>query len=56
MKKQKKKQHMLDVPQPQVQVGCTGWEEHSTLEAEQGELQSQEDRQGFEAHTLVESP
>lgn len=44
-----KLQHMLDVPQ--VQMGCT-------VEAERGELQvqSQEDRQGFEAHTLEESP
>lgn len=40
-------------------MGCTvEAERHSTVEAERGELQiqTQEDRQGFEAHMQDESP
>ncbi len=55
-KKQRDLQNILDVPQ--VQKGYTGAGGHSTGAAEQGEVQvqSQEDRQGFEAHTADKSP
>lgn len=48
--------NILDVPQ--VQKGYTGEGGHSTGATEQGEVQvqSQEDRQGFEAHTADKSP
>ncbi len=47
-----------DLYVPQVQKGYTGMGGHSTGAAEEGEVQvqSQEDRQGFEAHTEDKRP